>query len=118
MITLVDALVEQRIAAARDEGAFDDLPGAGKPLVLDDDRLVPDELRVAYRILKNAGFVPPEIDARNEIASVHELLRHAVGDDERRRALARLALLTSKLEASGRVLPPGYRSALLDKLGG
>jgi hypothetical protein len=117
-MAMFDAIVEQRIAAARDQGAFDDLPGAGKPLELDDERLVPEELRVAHRILRNAGFVPPEIDARNEVAGVHELLRHAVDDGERRRAVARLALLASKLEASGRALPPAYRSALLDKLGG
>ena len=47
--------------------AFDDLPGSGRPLELDDDRLVPEELRVAWRILKNAGFVPPEIEALRDI---------------------------------------------------
>ncbi len=57
---LLDALVEQRIAAAAARGEFDDLPGAGAPLSLDDDALVPEEVRVANRILKNAGFVPPQ----------------------------------------------------------
>lgn len=57
---LLDALVEQRIAAAAARGEFDDLPGAGAPLTLDDDALVPEEVRVANRILKNAGFVPPQ----------------------------------------------------------
>jgi hypothetical protein len=114
---LLDALVEQRIAAARDAGELDDLPGAGKPLDLDDDRLVPEELRVAYRILKNAGFVPPEIDARREIRSVDELLRHAIDDATRRKAVAKLALLAAKLEAEGRALPDGYRHALLGHLG-
>ena len=55
-----------RIAEAMAEGAFDDLPGAGKPLALDDDTLVPEDLRVAYRILKNAGFLPPEVESRRE----------------------------------------------------
>ena len=54
-MTLLDLLAEQRIAAAIDAGEFDDLPGAGKPLDLDDDPLVPDDLRVAWRLLKNAG---------------------------------------------------------------
>jgi len=113
---LLDALVEQRIAAARDAGELDNLPGAGKPLDLDDDRLVPEELRVAYRILRNAGFVPPEVDARQEIGSVNELLRHAVDDATRRRAVARLTLLNAKLEAEGRALPASYRDALLDRM--
>src|SRR5579875_1838720 len=59
---LLDALVEQRIAAAVARGEFDDLPGAGAPLALDDDALVPEEVRVANRILKNAGFAPPAVE--------------------------------------------------------
>jgi hypothetical protein len=116
---LLDHLVEQRIAAARDAGEFDDLPGAGRPLDLDDAPLVPEELRVAYRILKNAGFVPPEVETRREIAGLTQLLRLAADDEEARgRAAARLALLSAQLEAEGRALPAGYRDALLDRLGG
>ena len=55
-------------------GAFDDLPGAGKPLELDDDRMVPEDLRMAYRILRNSGFVPPELEARKEAADLRRLI--------------------------------------------
>ena len=58
---MLDFIAEQKIAEAIENGDFDDLPGAGKPLELDDDSLVPEDLRLAYRILKNAGFVPPEV---------------------------------------------------------
>jgi hypothetical protein len=54
-------IAEQRIAEAIANGELDDLPGTGKALELDDDALVPEELRVAYRILKNAGVAPPEV---------------------------------------------------------
>jgi hypothetical protein len=114
---LLDALVEQRIAEAIAAGAFDDLPGAGKPLDLDDDRLVPEELRVAHRILKNAGFLPPGIEARRALADASALLRSATDDAERRRAAVRLALLAAKLEAEGRTLPVDYRAPLADRLG-
>ena len=60
---MLDFIAEQRIAEAIANGDFDDLPGSGKPLELDDDSLVPEELRLAYRILKNAGFVPQEIES-------------------------------------------------------
>ena len=63
---LLDLLADQKIAAALEAGEFDDLPGQGRPLDLDDDALVPEDVRVAYRILKNAGFVPPELDSRRE----------------------------------------------------
>jgi len=56
-------LAERRIEEAIARGKFDDLPGAGRPLELDDiDPLLPEELRLAYRILKNAGFAPAEAD--------------------------------------------------------
>jgi hypothetical protein len=35
-------------------------PGSGEPLTLDDDSHVPAELRAGYRLLKNAGCLPPE----------------------------------------------------------
>jgi hypothetical protein len=55
---LLDALVEQRIAAAA-RGEFDDLPGAGAPLALDDDALVPREYcrRIAERLSERVGNV-------------------------------------------------------------
>ena len=101
---LLDALVEQRIACARDAGEFDNLPGAGKPLELDDDRLVPEELRVAHRILKNAGCLPPEVSALREITDEATLLKQAVDAATRTRAATRLALLRAMLEGEGRSL--------------
>ncbi|ROR34438.1 DnaJ family domain-containing protein [Inmirania thermothiophila] len=69
---LIDQIAEARIREAMAQGAFDGLPGAGRPLVLDDDRHVPEHLRVAYRILRNAGFLPPEAALRREIRTVEE----------------------------------------------
>ena len=61
-------LIEQRIQQAQEDGLFDNLPGAGKPLPLDDDALVPAEDRTGYRLLKSNGFTLPWIAARQEIA--------------------------------------------------
>ena len=57
---MFDLIAEQKIAEAIARGELDNLPGAGRPLNLDDDALIPEELRLAYRILKNAGYVPPD----------------------------------------------------------
>ena len=54
-------MAERKIAEAVANGELDNLPGAGKPLELDDDALVPEELRMAYRVLKNAGYAPAEV---------------------------------------------------------
>ncbi len=61
------SIVDQRIAAAEAAGLFADLPGAGKPLKLDDDALVPEEDRAAFRLLRNAGFAPPWIELQKQI---------------------------------------------------
>lgn len=86
-ISGLDALVEKHIAEAQAQGVFDDLPGKGQPLKLDDDALVPEELRAAYRILKNSGYVPPEVEALRDLREVEQMLERA-HDNEQRSALA------------------------------
>ncbi len=115
----LELIAEAKIAEAVRAGAFDHLPGAGRPLALDDDRLIPEESRMAFRILRNAGFVPDEVEARKEAASLRRLLASATGDDERARAATRLALIEARLEAArGRSLASagGYRASLLARL--
>jgi hypothetical protein len=92
-----DALVEERILEALRRGDFDHLPGAGRPLDLDDDTLVPPEVRIAYRILKNAGFVPPEVAERREIAELEASIAGIADDVARQHALTKLALLRTRL---------------------
>lgn len=94
---LIDRLAEERIRQAQEEGTFDDLPGAGRPLALEDDPLVPETLRVAYRILRNAGYLPPEVVLRREIREVEALIAQAVGVEQRRSAVRRLELLRWRL---------------------
>jgi hypothetical protein len=71
----LEMLAEKKIAEALERGELDDLPGAGKPLDLDDDALVPEDLRLAYRVLKNAGYVPQDIGERARAARKLELLQ-------------------------------------------
>lgn len=94
----LDFLAEQRIAEAERDGLLKDLPGAGAPLDLDDDKLIPEDLRMAYRILKNAGYVPPAVTALRELADLEALLRRAEGA-VRTTALRKLDLLRMQLEA-------------------
>jgi hypothetical protein len=117
-VSLLDAIAESKIAAAIEAGELANLPGAGKPLDLDEDPLVPEHLRVAYRILKNAGFVPPELAERRERIELARLISTIDDDGARRRAAARLALIEARREAAGADagLPAAYRAALLDKL--
>jgi Domain of unknown function (DUF1992) len=81
-------IVEERIREAQKEGAFDDLPGKGKPIVLEDMSMVPEDLRVAYHLLKNAHVLPPEAELQKEIHTLQDLIKY-IEDDDERRALAK-----------------------------
>ena len=102
MGTLVglDSLVEARIERAIERGELTGLPGQGRPLALDDDACVAPELRLAHRILKNAGFVPEEIELRREITSLAVLIDTTEGA-ERTRAIARRDWLRARLAVRG-----------------
>jgi hypothetical protein len=95
----LDSLAERRIREAQENGEFDDLPGAGSPLEFGDDALVPEELRAAYRLLKNSGFLPPELEAHREIREVEQLLRTVEDGAERSRLLARIDFLLTRRAA-------------------
>ncbi len=97
----LDAIAERRIREAQERGEFDDLPGAGAPLALDDDALVPEDLRAAYRILKNSGFLPPELQVYGEIREVEQLLQRVADDDGRARLMSRINFLLGR-SAAGR----------------
>ncbi|MEE9565987.1 MAG: DnaJ family domain-containing protein [Desulfobacteria bacterium] len=90
-------IAERRILEAIREGALDDLPGAGQPLELEDDSHVPEDLRVAHKILKNAGFVPEEVALRKEIVQAEDLLAGMEDTRAKYRQLKKLNFLIMKL---------------------
>jgi hypothetical protein len=85
----LEQLAESKIRAAMARGEFDNLPGNGKPLALEDLSRVPADLRMGYKLLRNAGCLPPELEARKEEARLGALLA-ATGDAKERARLSRL----------------------------
>ena len=67
---LFERLAEMRIRDAIQEGRFDDLPGRGRPIDLEDYFRAPEHLRLAHSILRSAGCVPEEVELMNEIAAL------------------------------------------------
>ncbi|HGE6931706.1 TPA: DUF1992 domain-containing protein [Enterobacter cloacae] len=99
---LLDQWAERHIRDAQTKGEFDNLPGSGEPLVLDDDSHIPPELRAGYRLLKNAGCLPPELEQRKEAVELAYLLKGIRKDDPRHGELCRrLALVELKLRQAG-----------------
>ncbi|GGP18465.1 DnaJ family domain-containing protein [Silvimonas iriomotensis] len=112
-------LAERRIAEARDQGELDNLPGAGKPLPDDEiDPLVPEHQRLAFRVLKNSGFLPPELEMHKE--AVELAMRLATSDTEiTAEQLARLEQLNQWLTHAGHPslkVPAGYLALIEARL--
>jgi hypothetical protein len=116
---LLDQLAEARIEDAIERGLLDDLPGDGKPLELDDDSMVPEHLRAAYRLLKNAGYLPREVAIHAEIRDVESLIGRMQDGEQRAAAVKRLSLLRARLgsERCGNLaLQDQYYRAVAEKL--
>jgi len=83
-------IAEERIRRAMEDGAFANLSGSGKPLMLEDETWMPEDIRLSYRILKNAGCIPPELGKRKEILNLKDLLNTIDDDKERLKKLREL----------------------------
>lgn len=109
-MSLLDDLAESRIVQAQDRGEFDDLPGAGRPLCIDDDGLIAAEWRMAHRVLRNAGHLPREVSLRKEAAELEAFIATLTGCCERQLAWGRLEALQLAISASR-----GQRSLWLEE---
>jgi len=71
--------------------------------VLDDDQLVPESLRVGYRLLKNGGFIPADLQARKEIENLQQLLTSIESNEleTKNRLRAKLNYLLTKVNLNG-----------------
>ncbi len=91
-----EMIAERRIKQAMEEGAFENLEGKGKPLVFEDDSMIPPDLRMAYKILKNAGFLPPALQNEKEIKQALDLLDDLEDEQERYAQVTKLNLMITK----------------------
>jgi hypothetical protein len=93
-------IAERKIQEAIEKGEFENLPNAGRPIKIDDDPNIPQELRIAYRILKNAGYLPLELELRNEIISLRKMIDALDDDKERIRKIRELNFKLLKFNES------------------
>ncbi len=116
-----DRIVEERIRSAQLRGDFEKLPGSGKPLDLSDDAHIPEDLRLAYKILKNADMIPPEIELKKEIRRTEDLLQGMIDEAEKYQTIKKLNFLIMKLNnmRTGSIefdVPQHYADKLIDRL--
>lgn len=122
MLSIIQTIAERKIQQAMAEGTLADLSHwKDKPLPADDMASVPADLRMAYRLLKNAGYVPEEVALQQEITSLEQALANCSEEREKVRQLKRISFLKTKLECrTGRALDLGeegpYYLRVVDRL--
>ncbi|SFG14791.1 DnaJ family domain-containing protein [Sporolactobacillus nakayamae] len=87
---IIEIMAEEKIQEGLKAGAFDHLPGKGKPLVLEDLSSVPKELRTGYKMMKNAGMLPEELQIKKDIVTLNDLLNCCENEQERARLTKQL----------------------------
>ena len=115
-------IAEKKIKEALKNGQFDDLPGAGKPLKMEDDSNIPEDLRLAYKILKNADCLPPELQLKKDIRQMEDMLESIPDEKEKYRQIKRINYKVMQLNMMGHKSPlleekEIYYKKLVDKLG-
>jgi hypothetical protein len=115
-------IVEKRIQEAQRKGEFDNLPGRGKPIDFEEDRHIPEDLRLAYKILKNADCLPPEIEEKKEIRQMEDMLANIPDEKEKYKLIKKINYKIMKLNMQGNKSPlleekQIYYSKLVERLG-
>ncbi len=97
-MNLLARIAERKIRNAMEQGWQPPAGWRNRPLLDETQPFMPDDLKMAYKILKNAGYLPPEIQVRREIQQVEELLAAATDEKTRLRQMKKLDILLRKLE--------------------
>lgn len=77
--------IEQKIREAMEKGEFDNLAGSGEPVDLSDYFATPEDVRLGYKLLKDAKIVPEELQLRRETEELKAELERCSTEEEKRR---------------------------------
>ncbi|UCD66684.1 MAG: DUF1992 domain-containing protein [Deltaproteobacteria bacterium] len=97
MLEAIRLIAERKISEAIQKGLLDTQEWRNKPLPMSNDNLVPEELRMAHKILKNAGYLPPEIETKKEIQQLEDMLVACEDEQTRVKQIKKLNYLMLKL---------------------
>lgn len=81
----IEKFVEEQVRRAIEAGEFDNLPGKGKPVDLRAYFDTPEDLRMAYSILKSNNFVPEEVELLKDIEALKRRLESCSDEDQKNR---------------------------------
>lgn len=86
-----ESLAEVKIKKAMTDGVFDDLPGKGRPIDLNNYCSMPEHLRMGYQMLKNSGYLPEEVRLKKEMEIIKEEIQQCASEAEKQKLMKRLS---------------------------
>ena len=92
-------IAEQKILEAMQTRSLTTSKYKNKPLPIENDYNVPDDLKMAYKIMKNSGYLPPEIEERKEVQRLEELIAATEDEHERLQQMRKLNVLLMKIDS-------------------
>ena len=121
MIPGFEKIVEERIRQSQKKGDFDGLHGEGEPLDLACDQHIPEDLRMAHKVLKNADMLPPEVELKKKIRNTEDLLENMPDTAEKYAVMKKLNVMIMRLntlrDGSAEFdVPQQYADRLVDRL--
>lgn len=94
----VDETIKQWIRQAEKSGELKHNPHLGKPFDFADGFLqTPEKIRMAFKVLKNAGYVPPEVEFFNQLADLKEALTSCEDEGDKKRLRTEIANAQQKI---------------------
>jgi len=120
-MSIFEKIAERKIEQAMAKGEFDNLSYKGKPLPPDDMDMVPEDLRMSYKILKNAGVIPEEVELQKNIITLTDMLNVCADEEERKNLRIKINEKQLRynmiMESRGlKKLDPFYNDKIMDKL--
>lgn len=97
MLEAIRLIAERKISEAIQQGQLNIESWRNRPLPMTSDSMIPEELRMAYKVLKNAGYLPPEIETKKEIQQLEDLLSTCDDEHIRVKQIKKLNCLMLKL---------------------
>jgi hypothetical protein len=97
MLEAIRLIAERKISEAIQQGQLNIESWRNRPLPMTSDSMIPEELRMAYKVLKNGGYLPPEIETKKEIQQLEDLLSTCDDEQIRVKQIKKLNCLMLKL---------------------
>ncbi len=118
---MFDSIAERRIQEAMSRGEFDNLPGRGKPLPKDEIDRLPEEMRMAYIILKNSGYIEGAVPRPEQTDSVDPLIDRCIAAEEensRNNGKCRKKIKLFMGKTGTKILQGRYCNSIIKKISG